>query len=51
MGHLSLEFLGHADLATVSRYAHVAPAELHEAAARLGERVNWWQEESVRSAA
>src|SRR5581483_5694133 len=36
---LVAEFLGHADLSTVSRYAHVAPDELHEAAARLGERV------------
>jgi hypothetical protein len=31
--------LGHADLSTVSRYAHVATDELHEAATRLGERV------------
>jgi site-specific recombinase XerD len=29
-------YLGHADLSTVSRYAHVAPAELHQAAAMLG---------------
>jgi site-specific recombinase XerD len=36
---LVAEYLGHADLSTVSRYAHVAPDELHEAAARLGERV------------
>jgi site-specific recombinase XerD len=26
------EYLGHADLSTVSRYAHVAHEELHEAA-------------------
>jgi integrase/recombinase XerC len=36
---LVAEYLGHADLSTVSRYAHVAPDELHEAAATLGERV------------
>jgi integrase len=34
---LVAEYLGHADLSTVSRYAHVAPDELHEAAAMLGE--------------
>jgi integrase len=28
-------YLGHADLSTVSRYAHVAPEELHAAAALL----------------
>lgn len=33
---LVAEYLGHADLSTVSRYAHVAPAELHDAAAALG---------------
>jgi integrase/recombinase XerC len=31
-------YLGHADLSTVSRYAHVAEDELHEAAAVLGAR-------------
>jgi len=31
-------YLGHADLSTVSRYAHVAPEELHEAAASLAAR-------------
>jgi integrase/recombinase XerD len=36
---LVAEYLGHADLSTVSRYAHVAPDELHEAAAKLGDRV------------
>lgn len=35
---LVAEYLGHADLSTVSRYAHVAPDELHEAAAMLSER-------------
>lgn len=35
---LVAEYLGHADLSTVSRYAHVAPDELHEAAAILSER-------------
>ena len=30
-------YLGHADLSTVSRYAHVADSELHRAAATLGE--------------
>jgi len=28
-------YLGHADLSTVSRYAHVAPEELHDAAAAI----------------
>jgi site-specific recombinase XerD len=32
-------YLGHADLSTVSRYAHVASDELHQAAAALGDRV------------
>jgi len=32
---LVAEYLGHADLSTVSRYAHVAPDELHDAAAVL----------------
>jgi integrase len=32
---LVAEYLGHADLTTVSRYAHVAGDELHEAAATL----------------
>jgi len=31
-------YLGHADLSTVSRYAHVADSELHQAAAALGEQ-------------
>jgi len=31
-------YLGHADLSTVSRYAHVAEDELHEAAAALAGR-------------
>lgn len=35
---LVAEYLGHADLSTVSRYAHVAPDELHEAAAMLSAR-------------
>ena len=30
-------YLGHADLSTVSRYAHVVDSELHQAAATLGE--------------
>jgi site-specific recombinase XerD len=29
------EYLGHADLSTVSRYALVAPAELHDAARQI----------------
>jgi len=33
---LVAEYLGHADLSTVSRYAHVAEHELHEATATLG---------------
>jgi integrase/recombinase XerD len=32
---LVADYLGHADLSTVSRYAHVAEAELHEAAEAL----------------
>jgi site-specific recombinase XerD len=32
-------YLGHADLSTVSRYAHVADEELHDAAAMLEKRV------------
>lgn len=32
---LVAEYLGHADLSTVSRYAHVAPAELHDAAQQI----------------
>ena len=35
---LVAEYLGHADLSTVSRYAHVAPAELHEAAGTIADR-------------
>lgn len=35
---LVAEYLGHADLSTVSRYAHVAPEELHEAAAAIAAR-------------
>jgi site-specific recombinase XerD len=31
-------YLGHADLSTVSRYAHVAADELHDAAAALAAR-------------
>ena len=34
---LVAEFLGHADLSTVARYAHVAPAELHAAAGALSQ--------------
>jgi integrase/recombinase XerC len=34
---LVAEYLGHADLSTVSRYAHVAPKELHDAADVLAE--------------
>lgn len=33
-----LAHLGHADLSTVSRYAHVAAEELHEAAAAIAAR-------------
>jgi integrase len=32
---LVADFLGHADLSTVARYAHVAPAEFHAAADAL----------------
>jgi len=34
---LVAEYLGHADLSTVSRYAHVASEELHTAAAVISE--------------
>lgn len=34
---LVAEYLGHADLSTVSRYAHVAEDELHQATAKLGQ--------------
>ncbi|HEX6489850.1 MAG TPA: tyrosine-type recombinase/integrase [Gaiellaceae bacterium] len=37
-GRLVAAYLGHADLSTVSRYAHVAPEELHEAAAAIAAR-------------
>ena len=33
---LVAEYLGHADLSTVSRYTHVAHRELHEATEALG---------------
>jgi integrase/recombinase XerD len=33
---LVAEYLGHADLTTVSRYTHVTDRELHEATAALG---------------
>jgi site-specific recombinase XerD len=36
---LVAEYLGHADLSTVSRYAHVASAELHDAAATIAANV------------
>src|SRR5437763_4360799 len=36
---LVAEYLGHADLSTVSRYAHIASDELHEASAMLGEQL------------
>jgi len=36
---LVTDYLGHADLSTVSRYAHVASDELHEATATLGHRL------------
>lgn len=35
---LVAEYLGHADLSTVSRYAHVAPDELHDAAGVIAGR-------------
>jgi hypothetical protein len=35
---LVAEYLGHADLSTVHRYAHVASAELDSAAAAIAER-------------
>lgn len=35
---LVAEYLGHADLSTVSRYAHVASAELHAAAAVIADQ-------------
>jgi site-specific recombinase XerD len=36
---LVAEYLGHADLSTVSRYAHVAEDELHDAAAVVASRL------------
>ncbi len=36
---LVAEYLGHADLTTVSRYAHVASDELHKAAVQLGDHL------------
>lgn len=36
---LVAEYLGHADLSTVSRYAHVAPTELHAAAELIANRL------------
>jgi integrase/recombinase XerD len=47
-------YLGHADLSTVSRYAHVAENELHDAAAALAARAAFALEQSLvpdRSAA
>lgn len=41
---LVAEYLGHADLSTVSRYAHVATTELSEAAETLGARASIRQE-------
>lgn len=37
---LVAEYLGHADLSTVSRYAHVADEELHTAAQALADHVS-----------
>jgi integrase/recombinase XerC len=48
---LVAEYLGHADLSTVSRYAHVAIDELHEAAAALEERASGdWSSAASREA-
>jgi integrase/recombinase XerD len=41
---LVAEYLGHADLSTVSRYAHVATTELSEAAETLGAKASGRQE-------
>lgn len=41
---LVAEYLGHADLSTVSRYAHVATTELSEAAETLGEKASGRQD-------
>lgn len=38
---LVAEYLGHADLSTVSRYAHVAEPELQAAAERIAAQVDW----------
>jgi integrase len=43
-------YLGHADLSTVSRYAHVADDELHEAAAALAARVEGGERRELRHA-
>jgi integrase/recombinase XerC len=37
---LVAEYLGHADLSTVSRYAHVAPEELHAATQALADHAH-----------
>jgi integrase/recombinase XerC len=37
---LVAEYLGHADLSTVSRYAHIAPEDLHQGAAALAARID-----------
>jgi site-specific recombinase XerD len=34
------EYLGHADLSTVSRYAHVASEEMHSAVQRLADQAD-----------
>lgn len=47
---LVAEFLGHADLSTVSRYAHVATTELHAEAAVIAERAQLEQRKSMRFA-
>ena len=38
---LVAEYLGHADLSTVARYAHVADDELHDAAEQLAQRAGY----------
>ena len=46
---LVAEYLGHADLSTVSRYAHVAPAELHDAAEAIAARAGLEPASSVEA--
>jgi site-specific recombinase XerD len=45
---LVAEYLGHAALSTVSRYAHVAEPELQAAAERIAAQVDWKSDDERR---